>query len=112
MSSLPPAIRQQLPPAVTQKVESMSPVNQAAFEDEFRRKRKSTGAAYTYWALGAFCGLHYLYFGKKLLFVLFVCTMGGFLIWWMIDLFRIAGMVREHNKSVSLQVLREIQVLN
>ena len=112
MTTLNSTVRSQIPEAVAQKVETMSVVNQAAFEEEFGRKRKNTGVAYVFWIIGGFLGIHYLYFGKALLFVLYIITLGGFGIWWIVDLFRISGMVRAHNKSVALNVLRDIQVLN
>lgn len=105
-------VKNQIPDAVYQKVTSMDPVAQAGFVDEFNRQRKSVGTAFVFWILGSFLGLHYLYFKKPLLFVLFLFTMGGFMIWWLIDAFRISGIVRNHNKSVAISVLRDIQVLS
>jgi TM2 domain-containing membrane protein YozV len=104
-------IKSQIPEAVYQKVAGMEPVAQAGFVDEFNRKKKSVGVAYVFWALGSILGLHYLYFGKALLFFLFLITFGGFMIWWLIDLFRVPGIIKNHNKSVALNVLRDIQVL-
>ena len=105
-------IKNQIPLAVYQKVIKMEPAHQAAFVDEFRRQGKSVTAAYLFWLLGSVTGLHYLYFKKILLWMLFICTIGGLGIWWIIDAFRVGGIVREHNKTVSLSVLQQIQVLN
>lgn len=105
-------LKNQIPDAVYQKVAAMDPVAQAGFVDEFNRQKKSTGVAYVFWALGSLLGLHYLYFKKGLLFFLFLITLGGFCIWWLIDAFRVPGIIKNHNKSVAINVLRDIQVLN
>jgi len=105
-------IKNQIPEAVYQKVTSMEPVAQMGFVDEFNRQKKSTGVAYIFWALGSVLGLHYLYFKKPLLFILFLFTMGGFCIWWLIDLFRVPGIIKTQNKSIAMNVLRDIQVLS
>ena len=105
-------VKNQIPDAVYKKVVSMEPVVQAGFVDEFNRRKRSVGTAFIFWILGSLLGLHYLYFKKPLLFVLFLCTMGGLMIWWLIDAFRISGIVRNHNKSVAVKVLQDIQVLN
>lgn len=104
-------IKSQIPEAVYNKVAGMEPVAQAGFVDEFNRQRKSVGTAFVFWILGSLLGLHYLYFKKPLLWILFIFTMGGFMIWWLIDAFRISGIVKNHNKTVALNVLRDIQVL-
>lgn len=104
-------IKSHLPQAVYSKVAGMEPLAQAGFVDEYNRQKKSIGVAYIFWFLGSILGLHYLYFKKPLLFFLFLFTMGGFIIWWLIDLFRIPSVIREHNKTIALNVLRDIQVL-
>jgi len=105
---LNPTTRSQMPEAVAQKVESMELVNQAAFEDEFNKKRKSLGTSYFFWLFG----FHYLYMGKFMTFIFFFITFGGLFIWWLFDVFRLPSIVRNHNKTVALSVLRDIQVLS
>ena len=101
------SIKKQIPPAVLQKVEGMEPINQEAFVAEFKRKMKSPMLC----SLLELVGLHYAYVGKWVLTLAFWFTAGGLGIWFLIDLFRVGGMVREYNKSVALTVLKDIQVL-
>jgi hypothetical protein len=56
---------------------------------------KSTGIAYLTW----FFGLHYLYLGRWGTWILFVlsCTIAVGFLWWVIDLFRIPGLVAQAN---------------
>jgi hypothetical protein len=100
--------RKQIPDAVYDKLATMSEINQQAFLSEFKRRSKSPNLACLLWL---FFGLHYAYVGKWWVQILFWMTMGGFFIWWAIDLFRLHSLIREHNKTLALTVLRDIQVL-
>ncbi len=108
MNTIPPEIKIELTDAVMRKVSEMSEVNQEAFVEEFKKKRKSPTLA---WWLCWGAGLHYAYIGKWWLTLIFWFTLGGFWIWWVRDLFTTKKMVREYNKSVAISVLKDIQVL-
>ena len=110
MTSIPANLQNQLPPAVYRKVAAMDDLNQAAFVSEFRKKQKSGLIAFV--LLMSIPSFHYFYLGKVWLNILFWGTIGGFGLWWFIDLFRTVGLVREYNKTVAINVLRDIQILN
>jgi TM2 domain-containing membrane protein YozV len=110
MIDLPNSVRSQLPEAVIHKLSSMAPLTQEAFLSEFRKKMKSTTMASVLMLLIP-C-FHYFYLGKVWLNLVFWITFGGFGLWWLVDVFRLGGMVREYNKSVAISVLKEIQFLN
>jgi hypothetical protein len=76
--------------------------------EEYRRRAKSAAPAYILWLFLAF---HYIYLRKWGLQFLFWLTLGGFGIWWLIDLFRVAGMVRDYNKDVATDVMRTVRAL-
>jgi len=97
----------QIPEAVQRKVAAMDEINQEAFLSEFKKKCKSSNVACFFWLFG----FHYAYFGKWMIFIIFWLTCGGFGIWWLIDIFRLHGMVRDHNKTAAIDVLRDIQIL-
>ena len=101
------ALSQQIPAAVLRKVAEMDEFNQEAFISEFKKKSKSINVACVFYLLG----FHYAYMGKWLICILYWATMGGFGIWVLMDLFRLKGMVQDHNKTVAINVLRDIQVL-
>ena len=108
-TEIPEYLKCQIPEAVQRKVAAMDEINREAFLAEFKKKRKSPALAF--WILLPF-GLHYAYIGRFWITLVFWATLGGFGLWWFIVLFRTFRMVREHNKSVAIEVLKEIQVLN
>ncbi len=110
MSELPENIRRQIPEAVLRRLDSLDPLTQEAFLTEFKKKKKSGFVAFLLWWL--FPAWHYFYVGKVWVNLLFWITFGGLGIWWVIDLFRLSGLVREYNKTVAIGVLKEIEFLN
>lgn len=64
-------------------------------------KMKSTGTAYLCWL---FLGCHYAYLGKWGWQILYWCTLGGFGIWMLIDLFHIPSKVNNYNRTLSYQI--------
>ena len=69
-----------------------------------REKKKST--AYILWIL---FGVYYFYldhpFKNILLWLLCFCFIGE--IWWIVDLFRMSGMVKRKNKEILLECIKE-----
>ena len=69
-----------------------------------REKKKST--AYILWIL---FGVYYFYLGHPfkniLLWLLCFCFIGE--IWWIVDLFRMSGMVKRKNKEILLECIKE-----
>ena len=109
MNELPESIRRQIPEAVIRRVDTLDPVTQEAFLSEFRKKKKSALMAFLLWCI--FPAWHYFYLGKVWVNLIFWLTFGGFGLWWLIDLFRLGGMVREYNKTVAISVLKDIRFL-
>ncbi len=66
----------------------------------YSKKRKSD-SIYFWW----FLSLHYAYLHKWWLFFLFLITISGFGVWWVIDLFRLSTILREYNKNVAINLL-------
>ena len=95
---------------VRNQVVSLPPDQQEEFVEEFRRKAKSTGVAYLLWFTGiAMLGFHYAYVRKWGIQIVYWLTLGGAFIWWFIDLFRIGSIVRDYNKDVAVDVLRNLK---
>ena len=107
MIDIPKSLKRQIPEAVQRKLAAMDEINQETFLSEFKKKCKSPNVACVLWLFG----FHYAYFSKWLICIVFWFTFGGFGIWWLIDLFRLNGMVRDHNKTAAIDVLKNIQVL-
>lgn len=56
---------------------------------------KSVGAAYVFWIFG----IHYLYFGKPFVFLLYFLTGGGLFIWAIFDFFDMPRKVNSANRK-------------
>ena len=104
---MPDSIADSLPSVVRSELVNYSPQEQEMFVEEFRRKAKSKGVGFLLWLFG----LHYAYVAKWGLLIAFLFTMGGFFIWWIVDLFRVPGIIRDYNKDVAMDVLRNIKLL-
>lgn len=93
-----------LPAMVITELERLSDREQAAWLEEYERRAKSLGIAYVFWVLA---GLHYAYRGKWVVQLLFWCTVGGCLVWWFVDAFRMPGIIRDANRDVAIAVLKD-----
>lgn len=105
---IPDSLRRKIPAMVATELDAMSEAEYAAWAEEFTRRSKSFGLAVVTWLL---FGWHYVYVRRWGVQLLFWCTAGGALIWWMIDLFRLGGIVDDYNKGVAVQVLKDQRAL-
>ena len=99
---VPASIADNLPAMVRNELSNLSAQKQEEFVEEYRRKAKSTGVAYVLWLL---LGWHYVYLSKWGIQILFWLTLGGFFICWLVDLFRIPGLIRDYNKDIAVDAV-------
>ena len=97
-----------LPATVRNELDMLPAQRQKEFLEEYGRKAKSTGPAYVLWFL---VGGHYVYLRKWGVQFLFWLTVGGLLVWWLVDLFRIPGMIRDFNTDVAVEVLKNVKAV-
>ncbi len=109
VSHIPDSVLDKLPVMVKTEIVKMLPEKQGMFLEEFCRKRKSMGLAYFLWFI---IGFHYIYLGKVGWQFFYWFTLGGLLIWTIVDLFRIPGMVRGYNRDVATDVLRDLKIIS
>ncbi|QBY10328.1 NINE protein [Deinococcus metallilatus] len=76
------------------------------FENAYKRKARKIGVAYLCW----FFGLHYAYLGQWGTQFIYWFTFSGFLIWALIDLFRLPTLVANRNKDIALEVLQHVKL--
>lgn len=100
--------RSPFPLMVEEALAKLSNTQQNAFQEEYWRRRKSENAAALLWLL---LGWHYAYLRKWGLQILFWLTGGGLIVWWVVDLFRVRGLVRDYNRDVALDVMRNLRAL-
>jgi hypothetical protein len=106
---IPGSISDSLPAMVKNELAKMSAQKQEEFVEEFNRKQKSLGIAYL---LIIVLGMHYGYIRKWGLQAVFWLTAGGLFIWLIIDLFRLPGLVKNYNKDVAMDVMRNLKAIS
>lgn len=90
-------------------INSLSTEQRIYFDAEYNRRSKSSFAGYAFWVL---FGFHYLYLKSVGTQFFFWITLGGFGFWWLIDLFRVPGMVADYNRSVALDIIQQAKVIH
>ncbi len=97
-----------LSPTMRAALAAMPAANQRAFRRDLRRRGKSTLVAYIAWLL---LGWHYLYMGRIGMQFAFWFTGGFLVIGWVLDFFRVPGMVARHNEDVARALMVEHKAL-
>lgn len=64
---------------------------------EYDHGKHTVRTAYILAILGGLLGLHAFYLGKPIKGLIFLLTLGGFLIWWVVDLITLPSQVRTWN---------------
>lgn len=98
-----------LPSMVKEQLNKMPKEKQNQFTEEFDRKTKSIIIAYLVWL---FPFMQYGYLGKWGIQIIYWVTGGGFMIWWFIDLFRMVSLVKDKNKDIAIEVMKDIKSIN
>jgi TM2 domain len=93
-------------PLVQKAYSQLSNEDRMLFESTYKRKAKSVGAAYALWF---FFGWHYAYMGQWGTQFLYWFTAAGLGIWAIADLFRIGGLINDHNKDVAINALQQVK---
>jgi TM2 domain-containing membrane protein YozV len=75
----------------------------------YKRRHKSLSTAYVLWLL---LGFHYVYLGRAGTQIIFSLTLGGLLVWWLLDLFRLPGMLRTYNEDVARDLMVKHKALS
>jgi hypothetical protein len=90
------------------RAQALSDAERAVYASEVVAREKSILVGYVMWFL---VGFHYAYVGRWVAQLLFWISGGGLLVWWIIDLFRVPGMIRAHNREVRDHVTQSITAL-
>ena len=105
-----PSIADKLPSMVKNELARLSASKQEEFVEEYKRKKKSVGLAYL--LLLVVFALHYGYIGKWGLQIVFWLTGGGLMVWWIVDIFRLPGLIQSYNKDVATEVMRNLKSIS
>lgn len=104
-----PSISDGLPAMVRNELTKLPAQRQEEFVEEYSRKARQAPIAYILWLC---LGWHYMYQKKWGLQVVFWLTLGGFFVWWLVDAFRIPAMIRDYNKDVAVDTLRNLKAIS
>ncbi len=104
------SIADTLPAMVRTELAKMPEHKQAEFVEEYKRKKKSVGLAYFF--LLICLGMPYGYLGKWGLQLVYWLTGGGFVIWMIILIFTLPSNVRDYNKDVALEAMRNLKAMS
>jgi hypothetical protein len=102
--TIPTSVAGSLSRTVREQLAYLTPDQQRAFLWRYRAQAKSPLVALMFLPLG----WHYLYLRRRGLQILFWLTLGGLAAWWVADVFRVRGLVREHNRRVAAHVMRSL----
>jgi hypothetical protein len=102
--AITPSVAASLSRTIREQLAYLTPDQQRAFLWRYRAQAKSPLVALLFLPLG----WHYLYLRKRGLQILFWLTLGGLAAWWVLDVFRIRGLVREYNRRVAMHVMRAL----
>jgi hypothetical protein len=109
---IPEDLRSFLHPTALETLRKLGPVHQESFVREFRRRAKKIALAYLWWMFPVpLMGVHYGYMGKWPTQFVFWATLGGFGFWWLVDAFRIPGLVRDLNSTIAQDLVRDIAIM-
>lgn len=71
-------------------------------------RKRCLPRALVYWIFGC----HYFYLHQKWTNVAYWITLGGFLVWMLVDLYRLPMMVDEANEKIAIETYREVPKIN
>lgn len=104
------SVADSLPSMVRNELAKMSAQKQEEFVEEYERKSKSLAIGYLF--LIIIFAAHYAYLDNWGLQILFWVTGGGFLVWWFIDLFRLPGLIKNYNKDIASNTMRNLKAMS
>jgi TM2 domain. len=102
------SLQDHIPITVKSILAKMSDDEQAMFQSEFERKKKSTSVMVI---LAIFFPIQLFLLREIVLGILFLFTCGGLGIWWIIEIFITPRRVRNYNKDIATEIITELRIL-
>ncbi|MHC1791782.1 TM2 domain-containing protein [Solidesulfovibrio sp.] len=106
--AIEPSIAARIPTSAKAALAKMTDEQQMMFVEEFKRRSKSTGLMVF---LAIVFPIQLFLLGKVGLGFVFLLTMGGFWLWYIVEWFLTPGRVREYNADVATKIVMEIKVM-
>lgn len=110
---VPQRVEDNLPSVVRTELAKLPAHLQDAFVEEYDRKAKGLGVAY----LCSLLYCHYGFLGRwGMTTIMWIAAIASFgvisLVWWVIDLFRMPSLVRDHNHDIAMEVMRNFKTIH
>ena len=102
-------ILEYIPLDIQSALSKMSADNQKIFKSKFKEGMKTTVPMLL---LAIFFPIQLFFLKKHILGFIFVSTMGGMLIWWIIEIFLTSGRVKTYNEELAMQIITNMKILN
>lgn len=99
-------IQDKLPATVREAISKLPPVLKEEFYEEYALAERKTGLSYLFWLIPPPFSCYYLYNRKIFKQILFTITLGGALIWWIVDAWNIRKIVEEENRKTARKYLK------
>ena len=96
------------PTVVQLALKNMSEDQRLSFEHEFQSRKRS---AFPMVLLAIFFPIQMFFLNRLGLGLVFIFTLGGLFIWWIIEIFLTPGRVRDHNREVATEVARDLKIM-
>ena len=87
----------------------MTDDEQKMFQSKFKKGMKSTVPMLL---LAILFPIQLFFLKKHILGFIFISTMGGFFIWWVIEIFLTSGRVKTYNEELAMQIITNMKMLN
>ena len=107
--AISPSISDRLPATVKTALAKMPDEQQLLFEDEYKRKSKSSGLLT---ALAILFPIQLFLLGKTGLGIAFIITLGGMGVWWIIEWFITPKRVKSFNDDAATRLLTEMKIMH
>lgn len=102
-------VAKQLPSSVKNALGRMPGEQQAVFEEEYVDKRRS---GLLMLLLSILFPIHFFFEGRVGLGILYWLTLGGFGIWWFIEILTVWGRTKRFNQDTATALLRDMKIMN
>lgn len=103
-----PTVVRQLPSSVRNALGQMPQEQQAVFEEEYGRKRRNKVIL---GLLAIFFPIHFFFEDRIVLGLVYWLTIGGFGVWWLVEIFTVWGRTSRFNEDTAVALLRDMKIM-
>ncbi len=97
-----------LPMSVIKAYKGLTEEQQLFFYEAYKKKHKSPTTA----VICAILGVHYIYFGKWGMFLLYCLSFAGLFFWWVYGIVTASNIAKEMNEQAAMDALKDIKILH